>query len=276
MIRGLLRDRFRKTLAKKLYWLVDYFVWLKLRFTNIKKPILVLTPGKVASSTAAATLREYREHVYQIHNWSDSSIANSISRSINGPRGYPPLHLLYSRHLKKFVPRSHKLEIVCISREPLSREISSIFQNLDDFDGLLNTDWSINEEEILCLLEQRLKTGDFLDEVDNWIYTELQEELGLDLKSADFSAGYAIVESAQCRALFFRSECVDERFVDGCKAFWSDFGNVRLKRRNIASQKHYSKAYAEIKKQVDWNSIRSQSRYLESPYVKFFYPPEQK
>ena len=273
MIRGLHRERTRKMLAKKLYWLVDFYVGLKLRNSHIESPILVLTPGKVASSTAAATLRQYRAHVYQIHNWSSSSIANSISRSINGPRGYPPLHLLYSKHLKTILPSSARLEIVCISREPVAREISSVFQNLDDFDGLFAPDWSINGEKVMELVERRLMTGEFLDEVDKWIYNELQEELGLDLKSVDFSEGYAIVESPRCRALFFKSECVDQSFIKGCKSFWSDFGDIELQPRNIASKKYYNEAYLGIKEQVDLSLVKDHSRYMESLYVKTFYPP---
>jgi len=103
-------------------------------------PILVFQMGKVASSAIFDALRaaELRSPIFHIHFLNPASIrgAEDLLRRTFGTRGSVNRWALYeSRYVRRhFLKDSHRpIKIVSLVRDPVSRNLSSFFANLDMF-----------------------------------------------------------------------------------------------------------------------------------------------
>lgn len=261
----------RKQLAIIGYPVVETYLRVKFLFVRFKKrPIVVLTPGKVGSSSVYYSLKNanLKRKIYHIHNINPETIKKSIKIN-KEKRGYVPLHLIYSKIAAKALVQTNPY-IISLVREPIAREISSLFQNLDMFHGLTNRSLDINRDTLESILF-KFRDLSFLESYSNWFKTEIEHIFEIDLFSEqkDKKDKFFCKRNRKCQLLFMRMEDLDDAFNEGLKQLSFDKMDVHLKKRNIGQDKFYSKFYHDYKESL--NSLKIKTQYRENKIVKTFY-----
>jgi len=217
-------------------------------------PVFVYQMGKVASSSVHLSLKwEYPGVVLHSHNFRK-----------NHPR-------FKIRQLFEYRKQGNPIKIVTLVREPVSRNVSAYFENLERYFGALS------REKIQALTNSQLMEK-FLAEFQHdvtleWFDTHLKRDFGIDVYDYPFDhqQGYVTIKKDNLEVLIMRHDLTDaekEKFVKeltGLREF-------RLKTFNVGENKLYANLYKEFKR------VSIPAGYLErmtnSKYCKHFYTPE--
>lgn len=229
--------------------------------------ILIYTMGKVGSSTIYHTLRHElpHTHVFQVHFLSDHWLKEKL------PGMDPMFHHNIDDAEQVFnCIRKHPdspVHIITLVREPLSRDISDIFQNWKaNFDSLENLDL----DELREFAEQNDHEYTL-----NWFDTEFKNFTGFDIYSKPFQKeeGWVISSCSKGPILCITLESFRERADEAFETFLGLKG-VKWIQRNKTSNKKGAGLYEEM-----MNNFKPSKEHLNRLYshklVTHFYPEEQ-
>jgi hypothetical protein len=274
---SILKVKVRRFIARYLSLLVRLVFYIIFKTYNFKKkpPIIILTPGKVGSSSVYYTLKNNMKdnHVFHIHQLSDLGINNSINTHLNSDRKSLPLHLIISNLLnKKLKDYNGEVSFVTLIREPTSRAISDIFQNIDlyarEFE---NSNLKINELKLLDKVSQNITES--LKYMDNWINLELKTNLDINVYDEVFSTniGFKIFNNNnRIKLLLIRMEDLNSSFENATIKYFNKTKGIKLEDYNIGEEKYYSGQYKSLKSKIKFgNAIID--KILSSKYVIHFY-----
>lgn len=251
-----------------------FILFLRRIILKKKPPIIILTPGKVGSSSVYYTLKKNMKdnHVFHIHQLSDLGINNSINTHLTSDRKSLPLHLIISNLLnKKLKDYNGEVSFVTLIREPTSRAISDIFQNIDlyarEFE---NSNLKINELKLLDKVSQNITES--LKYMDNWINLELKTNLGINVYHEVFSAniGFKIFNNNRIKLLFMRMEDLNSSFENATIKYFNKTKGIKLEDYNIGEEKYYSGQYKSLKSKIKFGNVII-DKILSSKYVIHFY-----
>lgn len=270
-----LKIRFRRFIAKYLGVLVELVYQIKFKVIRFKAPpIIILTPGKVGSSSVYYTLKkELKNPVFHIHNLSKTGIDLSTRDHIYSHRKSKPLHLIVSKNLrKKLTTYSGKLFVITIIREPISREISSFFQNTDQYkDVLENKKLEIDTEMAQKILHKKFE-ADICQQLKDWFDLEIKHNFGIDIfeKKFDYDRKFVISQNSNYHHLLLKMEDLDTVFPKAIKEFIKLSTPLQLQKANVGDKKHYAATYKKIKKSIklDHDVI---SQIVNSKFFQHFY-----
>ena len=95
-------------------------------------PVLIYQMGKVGSSSIYMSLKEIMP-TFHVHYLRKDLMDKINKNQIN--RGFaPPEHLVTSKMvLKKYIKKDKPLNIISLVRDPIARNMSAFFENLDNF-----------------------------------------------------------------------------------------------------------------------------------------------
>jgi len=271
--------RFRRFIAKYFGSVVELFYIFKLKSTNFKEPpIIILTPGKVGSSSVYSTLKaECSNHVYHLHNLSKVGIEKSIVNHVESNRKSKPLHLIISKILRnKLAHYKGKLYIITILREPISREISAFFQNTElHKKELENRKLEIDSEKALDMLSIQLETN-ICDNLKEWFDLEILQNFGIDVFEQTFNVNkkYALYQNGQTELLVIKMEDLDTVFPKAISAFLDIEKPIKIKSTNIGDQKYYASTYQDIKGNIKLQP-QQVHQIVNSKYFQHFYALDQ-
>jgi len=272
-----LKIRLRRFIAKYLGTLVELVYQIKFKTIRFNKPpIIILTPGKVGSSSVYDTLKKESTHqVFHIHNFSKAGIEKSIRDHVHSNRKSKPLHLIISKILrKKLTTYTGKLFIISIIREPISREISSFFQNTDQYKYTLeNKKLEIDINIAQKLLKEKFES-DICKELKDWFDLEIKNNFGIDVfaEKFDYDNKYVISQNNNHHLLLLKMEDLDTVFPIAIKDLLNLDKPLQLQKANVGEDKHYASTYKNIQKNIKFehkvisqivNSIFFQSFYLK-------------
>lgn len=217
--------------------------------------ILLYQPGKVASTTFHASLLPvWKGPIVHLH-------------SFRYDQKYPPLKTrLVELYDSKQLP---KVNIITSIREPIGRNLSAFFQNLNKFNAISFDGVPFTTEELLGLTIRSHKVTRIL----NWFDDELKEHFGIDVYEKNLnSEGFQLYENHKARVLLMKHDLPDLTKADLIGKFLnvSDF---KLKtQKNRGESKWYGDEYQKFKKRgfPEWYV----SQMLESKYAKHFYGAE--
>ena len=256
-------------------------------------PLLIYQMGKVGSKTVRNSLQalELDRTIFHIHYLSLDRI-----RELEAERkrylGTQQEHLL--RHIwqyqyvrKQMASNSNgkRWEIITLTREPISRNIATFFENLEvtpitvdrqyriksdyyDFDIVLDIE---DMDKLVKLFFERLNHDSPLTFFDQ----ELKCVFGVDVFASEFptSKGYKIYKDKQADVLLIRlhdlNKCARHAFEEflGLKDF-------TLLNTNVGGAKEYASLYQRFK-----NSIVLPETYVEkmytSRYMRHFYSEKE-
>ncbi len=232
-------------------------------------PVLVYQMGKVASMTIVKSLKQIPgQMVFHVHNLNPENIDGA--REIYIEKGYTVPEVLFTNYLNIYhslIRSTRKLKIISMVREPISRNVSGFFHNLD----------TILKKECAYLTEiNRLKDA-FLKNYTHtgpitWFEDEFNPVLGIDIYRHPFNVEkkYSRISTPRFDILVFRCDLADsvkERVI-GELLGNPDF--ELLPGQNLAGGKEYSAVYHEFLR-----SVRFPGNFLDmmlnNKYTRHFF-----
>ena len=270
----------RRLIARYLSPVVEIIYRVRFKFISFKEPpIIILTPGKVGSSSVYHTLKSKLDNpVFHIHRLSEKGIKNSIEEHLQSDRKSKPLHLIVSNLLRKKLNTYHgEIYVVSIIREPVSRSISAFFQNTEIYKNKIEkSGLEIDSEKALSLLSIQLKNG-ITTNIEKWFEEEIHNNFGIDVFNNDFNIkkGYEITNIGRVKHLLIKMEVLNEQFSVAMDSLLENGKSVKLDNTNIGDQKHYSESYNIVKNRVMLDS-ETINDVVSSKYFQKFYKEKEK
>jgi hypothetical protein len=253
-------------------------------------PLLVYQMGKVGSSTIVRSLNAIGidRPVYHPHFLTRERISKTEAerRQFFGTERYaylkrPWLYAFLVKQLNKEM-RGGKWKVVSLTREPVSRNLSVFFENLEIKPLDAGRRYEISSHyyriapTIIELSRLDVLSALFFEKVnhdspDQFFEKEIKGILGVDVFKGAFpkSQGYCIYEGAVADILVLRLE--DLNRVAG-QAFFEFMGiaDFELLNTNVGSEKHYAALYNAFKAYVHLPEAYL-NRMYGSRYVRHFY-----
>ena len=270
VIRGYLRELYNN-------------VRIPLLLNNIEKknPILIYQMGKVGSSTILHTLQSMtlNNPVFHMHTLSQKNLTHAIKRQRNSKSPYLHEHLVLSRVLiKKLKKGVFPCKIITVTREPVGRAISFVFEDLvKQAPEALKSDNQIDLEIVKTSLDELLSKPNGISDPSRWFDQELLACFGMDVFSTSYNIdqGYTIISTGSVSALVIRMEDIDRSLSQALSSFLDiSLNSISLKRANIGSKKWYSQSLNEIKNTYRISDKLSR-KISETRYFKHFYSEEE-
>lgn len=224
------------------------------------EPVFIYQMGKVASSSIYESLKEQGLCVFHAH-------VLNFPKDKAIPRGFEWSIKEGKRLRSRLIDRGIPLKIITLTRDPIARNISAYFQNLD----AIHQERDVHEK---VSIEGLIST--FLAEYDHaipltWFERELRDVTGINVYDHEFpkDKGFQVIERGTIRALIMQVELTNDVKLRLIREFIGHPG-FSLKERNIASAKHYSAQYKEFVRRIKLPQEYVE-RLLESKYARHFY-----
>jgi hypothetical protein len=236
--------------------------------------VLVYSMGKVGSSSVFESLKATIDQpIYQIHSlniedtkkfWKKIKLHQSYFN-----RDCIDREKIVSRFLSYRFSRilgQKNLKIISIVRDPVSRNISHFFENIDmyfrDFKKRLNLE-DIEMKDLVNVFWEREYV---IEKHIDWFDREFKSVLGLDIFSTEVSRdkGYTIIRDIDRKldVLLLKMESFD-RCLENALAEFLGVEQVIIKKVNIAQSKYYFSIYNNFKNHVNFTQ-----EYLEEIYTQ--------
>jgi hypothetical protein len=228
--------------------------------TGKTTPVIVFQMGKVASSTIEATLHQVPGiDVFRAHR---------LERAGQTKPEKPGRRLLESWmvHERLIQPRV-PAKIVTLVREPIGRNVSAYFQNIDQVLGVTDA-WK-------NLTIEALARG-FLEKYNHrraitWFHAEFKPVLGIDVYEHPFprEEGFQRIQSGPYDALILHVELPDEVKARELARLLG-INDLKLVQRNVGEKKEYAEVYQEFLR-----TLKLPAAYLDemlgSKYARHFF-----
>jgi len=268
---------------KKLFWsaghwgLIMWRIWM----SRIFRPILVFSMAKSGTTSVKVSLRSRLRlnPVFHIHHLSWSYIEEMKSRA----------HLLKAQdvaslnekiQIREFIDSTRgriRWKVVCLTRDPVGREISTVFENPErkGLDKLAGQELHEKVSVILNELVEYKSLGESHWSSLSWFDWELQDVFGFDALAVPFdhAAGYQIYSVKDADILIVRledlSRCASQAFGEflGLKDF-------HLQKANESAGKLDKQIYQHVLATVSLPEAWL-DKYYTSRYAQHFYTPEE-
>lgn len=240
-----------------------------LRKLNAGNPVIVYQMGKVGSSSIVQSLEA--QGVYPVFHTHRLNPVN-IEAARRAKHGRRPEEETTSLRLYRGIIRKRRLtRFVSLVREPVARNVSAFFQNLEQFAGVKRGAQNIDLEPL---------TQQFLDEYDHavplkWFDKEMYEMLGVDVYATPFprDKGYLVLREGPFDVMVLRAEAPDAVKAEALQDFLG-LDHLEIQRTNVSKQKWYAKAYDDFKKRLVLPKTYLDAMY-NTKYTRHFYSDEE-
>jgi hypothetical protein len=278
------------------------------------KPVVLCVHqiGKVGSTSVVSALQRRfpTEKIYQTHALSEAGVLNGMAWWLgrpDAPRCKFPDHLSGSLELRRRFGGGFSAArwfLLCLVRDPLLRDISAFFQNLQAYwihripektrvvcrrvlDGKL-PDEAINDGDLNELVDDLAIL--FINEYpvnlfDQWFDCEMRGVFGIDVFARPFPPewGYEIYEQGFARGLLMRLEDVSRVFIPATQAWLSGSEletaageplTLERERANDGGAKSYAALYRRFVGKITAEPVAVASSG-SSRVARHFYPAQQ-
>lgn len=261
--RGYVREYYQH-----LYWL------LKLRGIEHQFPILVYQMGKVGSSTVVNTLHGLGLSIpiLHVHTLNPDHLKHAIRRQRMSQRPYLHEHLIISGILIKKLQRApFRCRIITLTREPVVRAISFIFE--DHVKQIQKSESDILPADAQLALDNLLSAENGVSDPTRWFDRELKFIFGVDVFSIayDYERGFSLLHGADVNTLIIRVEDLDRSLGLALGHFFGiDGSEILIKKSNESTKKSYAHVIQFIK-QTYYISPATAEYIFNTKYFKHFY-----
>ncbi|MEC7986148.1 MAG: putative capsular polysaccharide synthesis family protein [Myxococcota bacterium] len=230
--------------------------------------VILYQMGKVGSSSLEYSLETVDVPVLHLHRIFWGSYETPFSGI------FIPLSAIQKvrqRLIYRYYIMQKKAKIITLYRDPLARNVSSFFENLNHY---------FSEEECSRLtferLEQRFNSLDRMRETPiRWFEQELCRKTKIDIFAHPFDqdAGFAVIRVGKTEIFL----CTLERLGDRTHeiASFLNIPDFELHNQNVGGDKWYSALYAEFKQRYNPPPSMLQALY-ESKAARYFYSSSQR
>jgi len=239
-------------------------------------PVLVYQMAKVGSSTVTWALREIDGlHVFQVHLLHPENLrrlrAALRERGRRLARLQSDMDVRGAVFYKGLIKSGLKAKVITLVREPIGRNCSFYFQNLDI---LWQTADAHERVEVSRL------AGEYLDRFDHrggikWFDREFKPVLGVDIYEHPFphDKGYARVTDDRYDILVLRSD-LDDSLKKNCIEEFLGIEGLSLAPKNVGSRKPYAPVYREFLDALELPESYV-DEMLDSKYTRHFFSPDE-
>ena len=261
-----------KNIAFRNYSVAKLYFRTIAHITSKKEPLLVYSMGKVGTSTVVHSLRDAGVcyTIYHLH-WlvpenlrEDEKIYRSAARRHRGTRLEPkflPLYIWQGQYLRKQIQkrfRDHtKWKVITLIRDPVARNISAFFENIELFFGYdYRSELKFKSEkkviqELVELFHSSYLTGTDALPIDcnplTWFDNELKSVFKIDVFDSNFPVekGFKIYDNAYANVLLIRLEDLDRCASAAFNRFLGLKG-IKILPRYLGSEKAYADIYRKF------------------------------
>ena len=281
------KELFQEALQNN-YHLAKNYHQLKVLLPNSspnKQPIVIHQMGKVASTAIYESFQDLNLNTYSIyhtHYLSDSGLSESERFYKDNYNRIRAIHtpLIHSYYVRRYLNSStkHKLKVITLVRDPVAKNVSSFFQNLEYLFG-----FSVHKQVRKNGIESILKDLDslFLEKFTRhdiplrWFDSEVKTVFNIDVFATPFmiEKGYQIYESECADVLLLKLEVLDKVLEEAFSQFLG-IKRFKLKAENVGDDKKYAQVYKSFKKAISLPEDYLDKMY-SSKYARHFYSDEE-
>ena len=210
--------------------------------------ILVYQSGKVGSMSVYKSIEKYGKYVLHTHKLSGLEYRKNNTL----------LDLL----------RLKSAKMISLVREPLSRQISVMWENIPNVNRYSA---AVDFKEI----EGFYFKEDFEYEGFEWFIEEMESVFDIDIYEYPFDkeAGYSIIKKNNMEVLLIKMEKL--KGLEDVIGSFLGIPDFALENRNIAGEKAYRFAYKEYLEDFSMSKDRLKHIYYENKYMRYFYTDEE-
>lgn len=220
--------------------------YLGFRYSLIgRTPVIVYQMGKVGSLSVVRSLRAYGiAPVFHVHRLHPVNRAAMREVMLNRDWNEAPEATWIYRHI---LQQQRPAKFISLVREPVGRNVSAFFQNLEVITGLSREAAAHKADTLNTLF---LKTYNHHVPL-TWFDDELRETLGIDVYAQPFpkEQGYIELRNGPFELLVLRTELPDAE-----KAFaiqqYLDLRQFEIVRENESKHKWYADLYTHFKQNL--------------------------
>jgi len=264
-----------KHFFRRHYFLFRIYHECRFRFLKLKcrgLPIIVYSIGKTGTRTVYESLESLKldAPAYHIHRLSEKGIkiAETKKYIINDPTPKSDKRILASKYLRRKIlqgPQSKKWRVITLVREPVARNISAFFQEIDLWAPGMLERYERGENIIDSLIDAFFSAYDH-ELILNWLDIELKYVFGIDVFAHSFpiQQGYEIYQNKLSSILLIRLEDLNACAEEAFKAFLG-LERFSLVISNLSKEKEYRGLYKGFT-----NRIKFPHGYLDHMYSSKF------
>ncbi len=233
-----------------------------------KEPLLIYQMGKVGSSTLRRSIDAIKPdvHPYHLHYMNGIDYMVELCRKKSLPLQDHILSSIFCRKLlKKAKTNGIRLNVISLVREPIAKNISQFFQNVDvsypEFE-YSKKEKVLSQDELVSVMTDFFIKNFRHDDPLVWFDDELKQFTNIDVFSNPFpyEKGFKIYENERFRILVIRLESLNECCSDAMKQFLG-VEHFELLNENVSSKKKYAGVYEKMK-----NKIKLPESYINKMY----------
>lgn len=230
--------------------------------------ILVYQMGKVGSTSIENSLNEIGiENIHLHHLFLQKQFKyDKFKEKFWGKTK----KILLGRLKLYIISNNSNIKIVSLTREPISRNISAMFQNLYKFIYEYNSINNRMEESLHQMLENIYYKYINHDLPLDWFDLEFKNNFQLNIYDYDFpkEKGWQIIKKNNIELLLLKME--DLNRCESVIGNFLDIDKFKLKRSNSSAQKWYADIYKNFKKKFN-PTEEYINRMYNSKYMNHFY-----
>lgn len=252
-----------------IYYLLLYTRYYYNIIYRDQNPVIILTIGKVGSTSIFRMLKKNRIIAYHSHKLTTQSINDAIRKQKRLLKGKILNQPIRSKALKNVLERySGKVYIITIIREPISRELSNIFHRAPIFYPSIIENEIINPKKAKNLLEEKIQHPDFIKKETTWFNDQIFNLFKIDIysKEFDYSKKYQIYNHNNTELLLLRQENIDSTIEKAILKLLNKDIKVSKLHVNSAESKSYRNTYRNVK-----NEFKLEKNILEYIYQSRFF-----
>lgn len=232
--------------------------------------VLIYQVGKVASSSIRATIQHLPQYeIHQVHRL----VADNVERvqREHRLRGWtpPPADIGPSGAgaLQRYLNPRRPAKIITLVREPIGRNISYYFQNLDKIHGRR----AAHELPLQTLIDGFTENYPYSDDPLTWFDYEFAPALGVDVYASGFQAGMAAHrwQSGPYDILLLRCDTDDSQKLAALRDFFALPG-LEMRYANITDTKPGAAANRAFRETVRFPEDYL-DRMLDNRFTRFFF-----
>lgn len=234
--------------------------------------VLVYQMGKVGSSSVQAALKALEGlNSFQVHRlekgFLDAAVADCQKKG-------QPIHRRLEQSLllrEQIIKPRRPAKVISLVREPIGRNISAYFENLDRLWDIKNAHESLTMDQLQAGFFEKFSQSSAL----TWFDDEFNNVLGIDIYQKPFphAERFVRIDSPPYEALIMRVDLDDERKVK-CIEELLGIKNLPWASTNSSDDTVYGDVYREFKK-----AVRLPREYidtmLDSKFSRHFFSPAE-
>jgi hypothetical protein len=239
-------------------------------------PILVYQMAKVGSSTVTWALRDVAGlHVFQIHLMHPDNIrrlrAALRKRGRWLERFRSDMDIRGRILFKGLIQSGLKAKIITLVREPIGRNCSLYFQNLNILWGTADAHQNVEVAQLVSGFQDKFDHRSGL----NWFDREFKRVLGVDVYEHPFphDAGHTRIKTDRYDILVMRTD-LDDASKKKCVEEFLGIEGLTLAPKNVGSEKPYASTYRKFLDALELPEAYV-DEMLDSKYTRHFFSPEQ-